>query len=104
MISFQKASKLGIASEDVNLKENSDKQKKPCYACIFPVRPKGNIISRCSEAGILGPITGLISSIQALNVIRYLTNQKVSETLILWDGLSFLEIKTTNSQSCPICS
>jgi len=28
MISFQKASKLGIASEDVNLKENSDKQKK----------------------------------------------------------------------------
>ena len=28
MISFQKASKLGIASEDVNLKENADKQKK----------------------------------------------------------------------------
>ena len=28
MISFQKASKLGISSEDVNLKENSDKQKK----------------------------------------------------------------------------
>jgi len=81
-----------------------DKQKKPCYACVFPIKPKENIISRCSEAGILGPITGLISSIQALNVIRYLTNQKISETLILWDGLSFLEIKIKNSHSCPICS
>ena len=85
-------------------KEDFDKQKKPCYACIFPIKPKENNISRCSEAGILGPITGLISSIQALNVIRYLTNQKISETLILWDGLSFLEIKITNSHSCPICS
>ena len=85
-------------------KEDFDKQKKPCYACVFPIKPKENNISRCSEAGILGPITGLISSIQALNVIRYLTNQKISETLILWDGLSFLEIKITNSHSCPICS
>ena len=84
--------------------EDYDKQKKPCYACVFPIKPKENIISRCSEAGILGPVTGLISSIQALNVIRYLTNQKISETLILWDGLSFLEIKIKNSHSCPICS
>ncbi len=84
--------------------EGYDKQKKPCYACVFPIKPKESIISRCSEAGILGPVTGLISSIQALNVIRYLTNQKISETLILWDGLSFLEIKITNSHSCPICS
>ena len=84
--------------------EDYDKQKKPCYACVFPIKPKENIISRCSEAGILGPVTGLISSIQALNVIRYLTNQKVSQTLILWDGLSFLEIKIKNSHSCPICS
>ena len=84
--------------------EDYDKQKKPCYACIFPIKPKENIISRCSEAGILGPVTGLISSIQALNVIRYLTNQKISETLTLWDGLSFLEIKIKNSHNCPICS
>jgi len=84
--------------------EDYDKQKKPCYACVFPIKPKESIISRCSEAGILGPVTGLISSIQALNVIRYLTNQKISETLILWDGLSFLEIKIKNSHSCPICS
>ena len=45
---------------------------KPCYICIFPENPENDIISRCSEAGILGPVTGLVSSIQSLNIIRYL--------------------------------
>ena len=75
----------------------------PCYVCIFPENPENIGVSRCSEAGILGPVTGLISSIQSLNVIRYLTNQKVSENLLLWDGVSFLEIKIKRKGKCPIC-
>ena len=80
------------------------KNKKPCYVCIFPENPENIGVSRCSEAGILGPITGLISSIQSLNVIRYLTRQKVSDNLMLWDGVSFLEIKIKRARECPICS
>ena len=77
---------------------------KPCYVCIFPENPENIVVSRCSEAGILGPVTGLISSIQSLNVIRYLTSQKVSDDLLLWDGVSFLEIKIKRTGSCPICT
>ena len=77
---------------------------KPCYVCIFPENPQNMSVLRCSEAGILGPVTGLISSIQSLNVIRYLTRQKVSDNLILWDGVSFLEIKIKRADKCPICS
>ena len=77
---------------------------KPCYVCIFPENPENIVVSRCSEAGILGPVTGLISSIQSLNVIRYLTNQKVSDNLLLWDGVSFLEIKIKRTGMCPICT
>ena len=77
---------------------------KPCYVCIFPENPENIVVSRCSEAGILGPVTGLISSIQSLNVIRYLTSQKVSDDLLLWDGVSFLEIKIKRTVKCPICS
>ncbi len=77
---------------------------KPCYVCIFPENPENIVVSRCSEAGILGPVTGLISSIQSLNVIRYLTSQKVSDDLLLWDGVSFLEIKIKRTGKCPICS
>ena len=77
---------------------------KPCYVCIFPENPENIGVSRCSEAGILGPVTGLISSIQSLNVIRYLTSQKVSNDLLLWDGVSFLEIKIKRTGKCPICT
>ena len=77
---------------------------KPCYVCIFPENPENIVVSRCSEAGILGPVTGLISSIQSLNIIRYLTSQKVSDDLLLWDGISFLEIKIKRTGKCPICS
>ena len=76
----------------------------PCYVCIFPENPENIVVSRCSEAGILGPVTGLISSIQSLNVIRYLTSQKVSDDLLLWDGVSFLEIKIKRTVNCPICA
>ena len=84
--------------------EKKRKNCNPCYVCIFPDNPENDVISRCSEAGILGPVTGLISSIQSLNIIRYLTNQQVSDKLILWDGVSFLEIKIKKTDNCPICS
>ena len=77
---------------------------KPCYVCIFPEDPEDIDVSRCSEAGILGPVTGLISSIQSLNVIRYLTSQRVSDDLLFWDGVSFLEIKIKRTGKCPICT
>ena len=84
--------------------QKRENNNKPCYVCIFPENPENIVVSRCSEAGILGPVTGLISSIQSLNVIRYLTSQKVSDDLLLWDGISFLEIKIKRTVKCPICS
>ena len=75
----------------------------PCYGCLFPKKPADSLLPRCSEAGILGPITGIIASIQSLNVIRFLTNQKISENLILWDGVSFFEVKIKKQKNCKIC-
>ena len=86
-----------------NFENKRIKNTSPCYACIFPKKPSPNVISRCSEAGILGPITGIISSIQSLNVLRFLTSQKVSENLTLWDGVSFYEIKIERNKKCQIC-
>ena len=33
----------------------------PCYGCLFPKKPADSLLPRCSEAGILGPITGIIA-------------------------------------------
>ena len=44
-----------------------------CYRCLFPEPPPPAGVISCSEAGVLGPIPGLIGSIQALEVIKVLT-------------------------------
>ena len=40
-------------------------KKGPCYRCAFPAMPDQNGSMRCSEAGILGPVPGVMGFIQA---------------------------------------
>jgi adenylyltransferase/sulfurtransferase len=42
----------------------------PTYRCLFPEPPPPGTIPACSEAGILGALTGVIGSMIALEVIR----------------------------------
>lgn len=42
----------------------------PTYRCLFPQKPAPGIIPTCAEAGVLGALTGLIGTIQAMEVMR----------------------------------
>jgi molybdopterin-synthase adenylyltransferase len=42
----------------------------PSYRCLFPEPPPAGSIPVCSEAGILGALTGVLGSLMALEVIR----------------------------------
>jgi molybdopterin-synthase adenylyltransferase len=42
----------------------------PSYRCLFPESPPPGSIPVCSEAGILGALTGVLGSMMALEVIR----------------------------------
>ena len=44
----------------------------PCYRCIFPVPPPRIVREggSCSNAGVLGPVTGVIGSLQAMEVLK----------------------------------
>jgi hypothetical protein len=43
----------------------------PCYRCLFPRPPSSpEAAPSCEETGILGPVTGAIGSLQALEAIR----------------------------------
>lgn len=42
----------------------------PCYRCIFPTPPDPSMVTNCNDGGILGPVVGVIGSMQALEVIR----------------------------------
>jgi molybdopterin/thiamine biosynthesis adenylyltransferase len=47
-----------------------DGRPNPTYRCLFPEPPPAGSIPACSEAGILGALTGVLGSMMALEVIR----------------------------------
>ena len=44
----------------------------PCYRCIFEDVPD-DYIPNCAETGIIGAMSGIIGSVQALEAIKYIT-------------------------------
>lgn len=45
----------------------------PCYRCVFPKAPESEFACSCEETGILGAVTGVIGSMQALEAIKLIT-------------------------------
>ena len=48
----------------------ADGAPNPTYRCLFPEPPPPGTVPACSEAGILGALTGVLGSMMALEVIR----------------------------------
>jgi adenylyltransferase and sulfurtransferase len=42
--------------------------RSPCYRCLHPVPPA--FVSSCADAGVLGPVTAVVGSLQALEVLK----------------------------------
>lgn len=47
----------------------------PCYRCLFPRPPPPETVTNCNDGGVLGPIVGIIGSIQALECIKCILGQ-----------------------------
>ena len=79
----------------------------PCYRCVFPDAPDASLAPGCSEAGILGPVTGMIGSFQALEAVKLILGIGSSLTghLLLFDGRngSFMDIATARRANCSVC-
>jgi molybdopterin-synthase adenylyltransferase len=62
----------------------------PTYRCLFPVAPPPGMIPSCSEAGVLGALTGMIGAMQAVEVLREITGfgEGLVGTLLLIDALT----------------
>lgn len=59
-----------------------------CYQCFYGT-DKGEPSLNCSTAGVLGPILGVIGSMQALQAIKVLLNEDVNSNQVsLFDGKS----------------
>ncbi len=78
-----------------------------CYRCLFPEPPPPAGVISCSEAGVLGPIPGLIGSIQALEALKVITGagRPLYDRLLQYDGgaMTFTEVEVSRVPSCPVC-
>jgi len=78
-----------------------------CYRCLFPAPPPPGMVPSCAEAGVLGALTGVIGSIQAIEVLKLILEigESLVSRLLLFDALAmeFRVVKLRRDPKCPLC-
>ena len=79
----------------------------PCMACLFAQPPAPGLAPSCAEAGVIGPLPGVIGSMMALEAIKHLTGagQGMRERMLIFDGLfgDSRMIATRARPDCAVC-
>jgi adenylyltransferase/sulfurtransferase len=79
----------------------------PCYRCLFPAAPVGELMATCSSAGVLGSLAGTLGALQATEVIKELLGigGSLAGELLLYDALSvtFRKLKFRRRADCALC-
>ncbi|TKT74943.1 molybdopterin-synthase adenylyltransferase MoeB [Aquamicrobium sp. LC103] len=67
----------------------ADGSPNPSYRDLFPEPPPAGLVPSCAEAGVLGALTGVIGTLQAMEVIKLITGigEPLVGRLLMYDGL-----------------
>lgn len=80
---------------------------RPCYRCFVGAAPERDGVS-CAEAGVLGPVAGVLGSLAALEAIRTIVpfGEDPAGSLLLADllALRFRTLRLPKDPGCPTCS
>ncbi len=79
----------------------------PCYRCLYPEPPPPGAVPTCSEAGVLGAVTGVMGTLQATEVLKEILGigETLAGRLLVWDALAtrFRSIKLRPDPACAAC-
>ncbi len=79
----------------------------PCYRCLYPAPPPPGLAPSCAEAGVLGPVTGVMGTLQATEVMKEILGigDGMAGRLLIWDALAmrFRIVRLVRDPACPLC-
>jgi molybdopterin/thiamine biosynthesis adenylyltransferase len=79
----------------------------PCYRCLFPEPPPPGSVPNCQEAGILGPVAGMIGILQANEALKEILGlgESMAGRFLMFNALnlSFHEVKIQKNPNCRLC-
>jgi molybdopterin/thiamine biosynthesis adenylyltransferase len=78
-----------------------------CFRCVYP-EPPGGVQPTCETAGVLGPVTSVIGSIQAMEALKILAGRAdaVRRKILradLWNGPVRETAMPDRDPACPAC-
>jgi molybdopterin/thiamine biosynthesis adenylyltransferase len=70
--------------------DGKDGKPNPGYRDLFPEAPPPGLVPSCAEAGVLGALTGVVGTLQAMEAIKLITGigEPLVGRLLLYDALA----------------
>ena len=82
-------------------------QGAPCYQCIFDAPPAPDLAPSCAEAGVIGPLPGVIGAMMGVEAIKIITGAgtPLRGQMVIYDALygESRTIAVTRRAGCSTC-
>jgi hypothetical protein len=79
----------------------------PCYACVFPEAPAPGLAPSCAEAGVLGPLPGVVGAMMAVEAVKEITGagESLRGRMLIYDALhaDVRVIGLKKRAGCAVC-
>ena len=80
---------------------------RPCYRCLFEEPPAPGVGPSCAEAGVLGPVPGVIGALAGVEAARILRGETPAFVgrLVQYDSRAMLvrSVRFNPNRSCAVC-
>jgi len=86
-----------------------DGRRGPCYRCLFPEAPRPEHTQSCDDGGVLGCVTGIVGTWQALETIKLLTGLGDTTPSLLFftpmdtQAARCIRVRPRQSRTCRAC-
>lgn len=70
--------------------KTADGTPYPTLRCLFPEAPPAGLVANCAEAGVLGPVAGVIGTLQAAEIVKEIIGigESLAGRLLICDVLA----------------